>query len=225
MSYILDALNKSEAERARRSAPGLDAIHRPPSLPSRGRHIWPWIVSGLVIGNLALAAAWFFWTSPRAPAIVAQTAPQTLSPAPAPSNIAAAGPATPSPQPEARQTPESQTTAPASSAGQLGESEVLVTPTRQTLAAQPAEAAPEAMPISALPPDVRAALPPLAFSSHIYADEPSFRVVNINGHRFQQGDYITRDLQLLAITEEGAVLTFKGYQFSLSVLDEWRGAP
>lgn len=73
MSYILDALRKSEEERLRERSP--DFLREPVVTPSQMSRAWPRLAIPLAV--LALAAAvWFLWPASRPPAD---------GPAPAPS--------------------------------------------------------------------------------------------------------------------------------------------
>ena len=54
MSFILDALKKSEAERQRQHAPGIAGI--PESQRRGGSRKWIWILSALLVVNLAVLA-------------------------------------------------------------------------------------------------------------------------------------------------------------------------
>jgi general secretion pathway protein B len=54
MSFILEALKKSENERQRQAGPGFATIPESPERKSRGR--WPLVVAGLLILNLAVLA-------------------------------------------------------------------------------------------------------------------------------------------------------------------------
>ncbi len=73
MSYILDALNKSDQEKQkRRETPGLDANHAGPAKPARS--IWPWVVGFAVLVGMNGAA--LFWWLNQAPTEVATPAAQ-----------------------------------------------------------------------------------------------------------------------------------------------------
>lgn len=103
MSFILDALRKSESERRREAAPSL--AHVPPAAPRHHAPPWVWIVMGaLALGMLGLAALW--WRSAdnasRAAVDAARTAPDSELPlaseaapavSPAPSVVPSARPA------------------------------------------------------------------------------------------------------------------------------------
>ena len=80
--------------------------------------------------------------------------------------------------------------------------------------APPAEAPLEALPsYDELMPDVRATLPALKLSMHVYAADPAARFVLIDGKRLAQGDRLAPSLVLEEIRRDGAVLDFGGKRF------------
>ncbi len=62
MSYILDALRKSEQERQRGTSPGLDTIHVPVRGGPERKRVWPWILAGVLTLNAAGILGW--WLGP-----------------------------------------------------------------------------------------------------------------------------------------------------------------
>jgi len=78
MSYILDALKKSEKERQRGTVPDLmtaqDVIEEGP----KRRPFWPYLLVGALILNAGLFAWWLAWRSGKPPVAAQQTAPQQL---------------------------------------------------------------------------------------------------------------------------------------------------
>lgn len=211
MSYILDALNKSEQERKRSRAPGIDAIHPGITAPRSAR----WWIPGLVLLVLANGGFLYYWYGVKPPAAVSSIA----TPAVAPGSATAVPNLSNKPKPVITQTvsPPARTTP----RGQL------VTPADVTAENQSGEAAASSntvanpLKIADLPVDVQQQIPAMTFSSHIYSDDAKFRMVNINGKLLHEGDMVANGLRLVRITEEGVVLTFEGYTFEVSVLHDW----
>jgi general secretion pathway protein B len=75
--------------------------------------------------------------------------------------------------------------------------------------------------IAELPLNVQRQIPDITFSSHIYASDPSLRVVNINNRSIREGDYISDDVKLLDITEDGVVLSYLHYRIEMNVIRDW----
>jgi hypothetical protein len=71
-----------------------------------------------------------------------------------------------------------------------------------------------------LPDRIQRRVPSLAFATHIYADEPRYREVTINGRRYAEGARV-EGMLLSEITETGVVFEFEGYRFEVGVLEDW----
>ena len=61
-------------------------------------------------------------------------------------------------------------------------------------------------------------LPSISIKGHIYSDNPSSRMVNINGHIMREGEEIADDLRIDEITLSGVILTYKDVRFRIRVL-------
>ena len=241
MSYILDALKKSESERQNQDLPNINAVHQRPELhPQKKRRIWLLAIPAALILNIV--GFWFLWD--RSPSEDPELiTPVSISPARTSSLDAVTS------TPEVQQIDTSMTIkiqpTEASPAGRIipeanlassGETaELLITPTDayrktasnsiaaerqqgekyETLASQPVNK------ITALPTNIQRQIPDLKFSSHLYADDSSFRMVNINGNMFHEGDIIAEGIQLERISEEGVVLNYLHYTFEISVIRDW----
>ena len=241
MSYILDALKKSESERQNQDLPNINAVHQRPELhPQRKRRIWLLAIPAALILNIV--GFWFLWD--RSPS----EDPKSITPVSISSARTSSLDAVTS-TPEVQQIDTSMTikiqppeTSPAGRIipeANLGSSdetaELLITPTDayqktasnsiaaerqqgekyETSASQPVNK------ITALPTNIQRQIPDLKFSSHLYADDSSFRMVNINGNMFHEGDIIAEGIQLERISEEGVVLNYLHYTFEISVIRDW----
>ena len=72
MSYILDALKKSESERQNQDLPNINAVHQRPELhPQRKRRIWILAIPAALILNIV--GFWFLWD--RSPSCLLYTSP------------------------------------------------------------------------------------------------------------------------------------------------------
>jgi general secretion pathway protein B len=98
--------------------------------------------------------------------------------------------------------------------------------TRSTAAPAPAASAsasasgstpePRVLAMSELPADVISSLPALVVSGASYSDQPASRMVIINGALYREGDRLTSELTLQRISLRSAVLSFRGYRFSIN---------
>ncbi len=179
MSYILDALKKSEQEQGQKEsqAPGLQSVHGSPVATSpSGRAVSLIFLMVLLVVN-GLFLYWF------------------TRPGSAPEEVIAEEPAAVKP--------------------------VSAQSSKEYLTAASRVAEIRAVGISELPLNVQRQIPDIQFSSHIYADDPSLRLVNINSRSVREGGYVSDDLKLVGITEDGVVLSYQDYTFELSVLRDW----
>jgi general secretion pathway protein B len=86
----------------------------------------------------------------------------------------------------------------------------------------PAPRVAKPIPFNALSPEEQHAFDGLTFSTHLFADDPSFRAVTVNGRQYKEGDTLANGLLLSEITEEGVVIESRGKRVELSILQDWR---
>lgn len=242
MSYILDALKRADSERERGSIPGIHAQPAPlvpADAPSHGR-LKPWLWLVLVLPAVLLGLlAWRTMApeiaqemtrpvaavpvltppapaqqaAPAIPAPAAQSDAATPRSAPPPA-IAAPSPQTGPPPP--KPLPALQTAA--APAAPPVKQQVKVPATTATKADAPAGAAPSENRIASLnelPEDIRRQLPALTISGSSYSENPAHRMLIINGQVFHEGEKPTAELVLEQIKPNAAVLSFRGYRYSL----------
>lgn len=326
MSYILDALRKSEQERQRGTTPGLATTHAPPRARKSGRAVWPWLLAAALLTNAGVLVWWLEpWKgkaptgsvadlrtatpvppdkasasagdrdakeseAPSVPAEKRQTGTQATSerglppspedargsdasksstglarkpadrpadPAARPGGTASSGAAVPrfsqakagepvKPDPalpggspvlqsvlpnragEPSKTEEPRRAAPqpsqppaaaappaplvpptgASDSGLMEDLKPLISETR------PARKEPD---FRQIPASLRNTIPKISLSFLVYSDKPSERRVTINGKVLREGDEVSEGLKLEQITQEGAVLSYRGFQFHKGV--------
>lgn len=222
MSFILDALRKSETERQRQSGPGLvDAGYRPP-VARRG--LWLPLLVVVLGANLGLMA--YFWL---------RDAPDPDVPAAATPAPAAAPVRVPSPAPVGRSL-AAETGAPAGAEAEFAaiadlpavESE----PYTETLEPPPspppaAEAAPATAARSSIVEDTLPTAEQLVATGalsgqalhldiHVYSSNPAERFVFINMRKYTEGMQLPDGPRLEEITPEGAVFNQNGQRFLLA---------
>jgi general secretion pathway protein B len=190
MSYILDALRRSQAERERGQVPGLDARPAPVSaLPeAASAPPWRWLaLAALVLGVAALALLWWLRSTPPGPPPAAQVrTPEPLS-QPA-SAVVSDTPALPSPAAlpivvSAPVAPPAVAVSPKPPTAPAAASPVVATAGPASAAAPPA-----ATLLSALSPALRRELPPLVMGGSIWSDSALSRFVIVNGQVVREGE-------------------------------------
>jgi len=235
MSFILDALKKSESDRQRQSGPALFEVKVAP--PRTGLPPWAVAVAALLVVNLAIVM-WMLWRHPAARTVDASMAdtsatapaprpappqpvsateerPQAAAPAPAPPPVSLPVPAaSPSTAPVLRPTP--------GAAGGAAENPDDYAPAAEPAAApllgnrvrrDTVDGVPLYQEVAATP---GAHIPQLRLDLHVYAPHPQERFVMINMHKLREGDSLPEGVHVDSITPEGAVLSYSGSRFLLT---------
>ena len=92
------------------------------------------------------------------------------------------------------------------------------TPPRPAPASEPAgtikpEPGQRIQELSQLPQTVQTELPKLTIMGHIYSDNSSTRMVNINGYILREGDTASKNVKIQEITENGVIFNYNGLLF------------
>lgn len=223
MSYILEALKKSQAERQLGELP---SIHAPQvqlhdaAASGAARRAPVWLALGGV--TVAVAAALLLWQPWQAAATPAPAvAPAVLAqavPAPVP---AAAPPAVPAPVtvPVPVPVPPAATAAPVHHARPVAEPKQ-ETPGQAAPAAPipapptPAPAAEETVPaMRDLPEPIQRQIPPVAIGGYIYSKNPADRLLLIDKVLRHEGEELAPGLVLEKLQPKAAIFSFKGYRY------------
>lgn len=226
MSFILDALRKSEHQRQRQAGPymaqaplGRRATQAPMVLV---------IVAVLLVVNLIVLI--LFLLREDTPTVV-EAPTQGAVPA-SPEVTRQAGPPLAAAQPEVVMAPPPE---PVQQVQAPGGVIYEAPPPREAPEPPPAYLLPEAeapsyaapqgqavstsealpLPLAMLPPQATAGLPPLTLELHVYSPDPTQRAVFINGRRYLEGDTINEGAELVSISSEGAILNYRGQRFLL----------
>ena len=248
MSYILEALKKSEQERRRGEVPEINRFDATAPENAYRRSIWPWVVIALVIVNLAVLVVWAPWESPEqaTPVPLADEAAPAL---PQPETTVQRNESAPEPELPRKDTvrvapaklPEVAPRAPVKPPEEarrvsqpVAQPEPEIIRPRTQRESQPApEPEPEIIRPAAspqtsylpqlqeLPADMQRRVPDMSFSSHMYSSEPRFRSIIINGRRLKEGQYLNDDIRVREITEKGVILSLDGTDFEVDVLGQW----
>jgi len=196
MSYILDALKKSEAQRSRGVVPTLLT-----SSPTQFRpRVAVWVLFGALITNACLVTGWIFWRSPATIAVVPLEGATVHLP------TAGASPTAVAPLENPVPASRIATTLPPNEAPISAATAFTTTDAEREAPAQIAASA----------------SPQISFSTHVYADDPTMRAVTLNGRRYVEGDTISAGVVLKQITETGVMLDMNGQIIAMDVLQDWR---
>ncbi len=69
---------------------------------------------------------------------------------------------------------------------------------------------------------IKAQLPAIIISAHVYSSNPAQRSIVINNNFLEEGEYIIDDLVLHEVTPEGAILNYQGILFSYGAVSSWQ---
>ena len=233
MSLILDALNKSDQDRAEQdTAARLQTLHGPAIGDRAGDWRPRWLAIGVLVPLAAIA--WLWQERPVEavpPAVTAAApieAPSRAEPIQAVNEVHIEQP---------RQAPvaASEPVAPAVPSGDIAALYQRATPppaletlnvdaltraAEQALAEKPVVE--HAVPlITELMQRIKDEIPSVYFSSHHWSSIPRERVVVLNGTPRREGETVKPGLTLVEILEDSIVLDYRGTEFRLRSLNSW----
>lgn len=220
MSFILDALRKSERERQQQASPGIgDAAQRP---PRRTTNRWLMVTVAILAVNAVLVAALLLRSNDEQPTAGRQQQPASLP-----------------------ETPPAPARRPALTAGQredvrplaevVPQDDVSPSPPEAAMARQSRAAAkppPEPAPAPTPPPRPSASagvptmeevvlegqleMSPLRLDIHVFSERADQRFVFINMSKYREGESTKEGPRVIAITPDGVVLSHQGTRFLLT---------
>lgn len=212
MSYILDALKKSDSERQQRQGPNLASVQHQQHFYRGSNRSWGMsFIAGLVIA-LACALLWLYQmgylsiSMPEAQnTTIAKAAVEPSQPASTDTSTEAgiaAAVAT-----EVAANPPAQAIAPASNAAPAAVEDVGPQGNLREL--------------WQLPSALRAGIPALEFSLHVYSGQRDQRSIIINNRMMREGEFVNPELLLHTITPDGVVMRYRNEYFRVSIVDSW----
>jgi general secretion pathway protein B len=209
MSYILDALNKSEEEKKQHVTPGLNTIHHTPGRHSTGIPSWVLICFLALLISLIGFGTWYILSVTNSTRTV-QASPSLEQNTKL--NQTASSAATTNQAPTAKTSVNSM---PLINAPIQQQTSALV----RSAPRQPIKTSDPS--ITKLPPLIKKEILAIRFSSHIFATDPTLRMVIINNQRLMEGDRFGSGIWLQQITDEGVVIKYEDTLIAISVLSQW----
>ena len=76
-----------------------------------------------------------------------------------------------------------------------------------------------------LPLEVQRLVPGIKVTTHIFSSDPSLRLVKIDGEAKREGEALKGDMRLEKITETGVVLGIGTHSFRVDILRDWSPQP
>ncbi|MFC4261215.1 general secretion pathway protein GspB [Marinobacter lacisalsi] len=238
MSYILEALKKSESERNQGRVPHLGQqmrmVHRK---RKRGIPAAVWVAIALAL-NAAILAALFWpgvglWWDHRTASTTGQDQGAETSPVPDPNvsePAATSGEIVRAEEPIPESEEITAATGELESQGAvildtMDEAPTVIVPTIRQPSADGPGYTPEPWEgrvphLVELPMSFQRQVPDLVFNSHVYSSQPGARSVMINSRHLRVGDSFG-PLRVERITEEGVELSMDGQRFRVGVVRDW----
>lgn len=239
MSFILDALRKSDQQRQRSVTPTLMSAQVPASGARQPALFWYGLLAAALLGA-GILIGWLQQgqVEPAPPAIQAsahkspETSVQKFAPPPSPPAAVPGTARKPAIQPPPREreqvvkvpalpAPAIAATQPETSArppvlpGPVAATPVPpVAPKHEEHAVSNATAKDAGvMTMAELPPQIQQELPKLAVLAHSYSSKPKARFVFINDRMVHEEESPTPGLKLEQITPDGMIFSYKGFRF------------
>ncbi len=242
MSYILDALRKSERERKRSSIPDPLAVQGPLPPAKKRRHIRFYLILVIVLLSTLVSGLWFgVWYGKKTPMTqdsVGQTVNVSQAKIPQQNILENNSKIDDKPHQslERHMTITGKSTQDISNQQESKKSQgrpvqrgaettpdtVMTShPTTTSLPEAESEIPPpdknKLYSVQELPDSIRQKLPDFSFSVFLYSDEPASRTVRVNGVMMKEGQYVTAGLKLEEIIPDGVIFSYMNYRFRVRI--------
>ena len=201
MSYLLEALKKSDRERQRGTIPDLQTDHSRPVVRRKRQRSFSWYFPGIVV-LILLCGGWdFWWQSGRQITHTKESVPTPETEVlVVKKNVSV---------PVAKEKKAASRVVASVNVKTNREQEKEVTSKTDIAFVPPL--------LDELPVAVRAAIPELSFAGHVYSNVPQKRLIIINNRIVREGDLVVNGLTLEEIDNNGVVLRFKSSIFRVKL--------
>lgn len=204
MSYILDALRKSDQQRRRNAAPTLLTLQPSAVVRKRPAYVTYGLLAVILIGGGVVIG----WLRPWQPE------PATVKPVESKPIESKPVPAAPAASEIASQVKPDNVLPEANS---LASGKTAPPPERRVDIAAADAAGETVVEMDKLPTSIREEVSKITISVHAYSNTPGKRLVGIGRRILHEGDYVIPGLKLEEITPDGMILGYKGYRFRRGV--------
>jgi general secretion pathway protein B len=212
MSFILDALKKSENERQRGDAPALHEMKMAP--PRQGVATWLIVLAGLLVINIGvLSVVLLRGTHGAAPAVDTGNVAVPVTPV---TPAAPAAVAAPTPAPPVIIPPEPVNPPATAAAPPADDDAPAVEPPRVQSGVQATGGSSGELPTYQQAATAAGAnLPELTLNLHSYSANPADRFIFLNMMKLREGQSTPQGVRVETITPDGAILSWQGSKFLL----------
>lgn len=205
MSYILDALKKSEKERQRGTVPDILANQETLLYEPKKRPLLLYFLLVAILFNTGLLV-WLLspWQSKK-------TRPIQLTDR---QHSESRSPESPSPDLSKINGPEVNMAMKEESSKAAPQPHV---PTEQKGSATEAPLPNKIYNLNELPLSIQESLPTFTITVTLYSDDPASRMANINGQAMKEGQYLAAGLKLEEIIPDGVIFSYQNYRFRVGL--------
>ena len=204
MSYILDALRKSDQQRRRNAAPTLLTLQPSAVVRKRPAYVTYGLLAVILIGG-GVVIGWLRPWQPE-PAAVKPVESKPIESKPVPAAPVAS---------EIASQVKPDNVLP--EANSLASGKTAPPPERRVDIAAADAAGETVVEMEKLPTSIREEVSKITISVHAYSNTPGKRLVGIGRRILHEGDYVIPGLKLEEITPDGMILGYKGYRFRRGV--------
>ena len=239
MSYILDALRKSERERRRGSIPDPLTVQEPLPHEKRKRAVWPFVIMAALLINAVIFGLWFGSRYSQKAPVTQEDANQNIHKPQQANNLPQSAPQIKDEQKYIpnKNVPHTGKLSPdlLNSKEHRKSQEHLVRKGEETNhditrispgnTMSASETEKEIPPpdktklysLNELPSSIREKLPEFSLSVFLYSDDPDSRMVRVNGNKMKEGQYLTTGLKLEEIIPDGVIFSYMHYRFRIGI--------
>ena len=228
MSYILDALKKSEQERGQGNIPNVQTVHSSSlNYDNEKNTYWPYILIAAVLLNL-LAISYFIFDKEKnlhtddSLVTTEKASVGTNTPLPAETKIK-----TTKKEPEEAQEKLINTAVENKKHQVANTKKLSPTPASKPTKIETKKSAPHTnnkfiTDYYDLSDSIKNQLPTITVSAHVFSTNPLQRSIVINNNFMEEGEYISNRLILHEITKDGAIFDHQGDLINYSVVSKWQ---
>ena len=220
MSYILDALKKSDNRRKQGEVPDLQTVHMP-ALNEEPSNKWLYLIIVLLLVSLAFLIGVY---QPWKTAQTKNTRPAEIIEEkiiePEENNKAPANIAEPEVQPETKGRIAKADAGPAvqKQTSEIIEQAAVDKKPELEISQEQIRQVPRLSELSEL---VQQAIPNMVYAGHVYSSSSKQRSIIINGYAMSEGDTVIDGLKVKQITPDGVIFDYQGQLFRVEILQDW----
>ena len=211
MSFILDALKKSESDRQRQNAPDISDV--PTAAKTAPTPRWLLIVIGLLVINLVVLMGVLIYpmrgSEPASEVSVSEPAAATVARTPRPAEVQ------PEPTPQLAPPPATMETPATTTDSAVTREPYIATVLPEPVVETRAPATQTQLTFNDLRASGNVSLPDMNIDIHVFSEKPSDRFVFINMNQYRENTTLAEGPLLREITTEGAILEYAGAIFLL----------